>query len=186
VQQGFEVHLSFGLSSLIFFVTIPGKILNGYMMQWIGRRMTIFLAMFLSVFGLGAMVLAHGVTGRVLGYDARNFVFVLGVVITGLTVLSSFPAVRIYMTEQFPTSIRGRGYFLAEMIGRAVAGIPVPFLLSQHLGSPTIFFGSVLLFSVLGAFVPLLFGRETVGQLELVTETPSAPGAPRHLRARQS
>jgi hypothetical protein len=29
----------------------------------------------------------------------------------------------------------------------------------------------MLLFSVIGAAVPILFGKETVGQIELVTET---------------
>jgi len=175
VEQGYQVQLSFGLSSLIFFVTIPGKILNGYMMEWIGRRLTIFFAMFLSIFGLALMIIAHGVKGPVLGFDGKTLVFISGVAITGLTVLSSFPAVRIYMTEQFPTNLRGRGYFFAEMVGRAVAGLPIPFFLSQHLSSPLIFFGTVLVFSAIGAFVPLLLGSETTGQLEIVTEVSQLP-----------
>jgi hypothetical protein len=39
------------------------------------------------------------------------------------------------------------------------------------LATPTIFFGTIVLVVSVGAFVPLLFGRETRGQLELVTET---------------
>ncbi len=35
-------------------------------------------------------------------------------------------------------------------------------------GSATIFFGTIVV--VVGALIPLLFGRETVGQLETVTE----------------
>jgi hypothetical protein len=34
-----------------------------------------------------------------------------------------------------------------------------------------IFFGTILGVAVIGAFIPILFGRETVGQLEVVTET---------------
>lgn len=177
VAQGYDIRLSFGLSSLLFFVTIPGKILNGYMMEWIGRRLTIFLAMFLSVFGLALMVIAHGLTGQILGMDARTFAFMLGVIVTGVTVLSCFPAVRIYMTEQFPTNLRGRGYFFAEMVGRAVAGIPIPFFMAGYIGSPTVFFGTILLFSLMGAFVPLLLGQETTGPLELVTEGAESVGA---------
>ena len=46
----------------------------------------------------------------------------------------------------------------------------VPFLLEPYTGSPTIFFGTLLIVALIGAFVPVLFGKETVGQLEKVTE----------------
>ena len=45
-----------------------------------------------------------------------------------------------------------------------------PFLMAPHTGSATIFFGTILVVVTIGAFIPLLFGRETVGQLETVTE----------------
>ena len=162
-DQGLAVKLSFGLATLTFFVTIPGKIFNGYLMEWIGRKRTIFLALFLSIFGLFLMVIAHRTA-------SSTPIFVAGVVVTGLTVLSSFPAVRIYMTEQFPTNLRARGYFLAEMIGRATAGLAVPLYLTKYTASPVIFFGTALLFALVGAFIPVLFGAETIGQLELISE----------------
>lgn len=175
VDQGYAVGLSFGLSSILFFVTMPGKLIVGYLMEIWGRKTTIFLSMFLSIIGLGMMVMAHSASGAILGIPAASLIFFVGVVITGLTVLSSFPAVRIYMTEQFPTSIRGRGYFLSEMIGRFAAGIVIPYFVAGHTASPTIFFGTILVFTLLGAFVPVLLGRETVGQLELVTASAATP-----------
>ena len=45
------------------------------------------------------------------------------------------------------------------------------FFMAPHTGSPTIFFGTMLLFAEIGAAIPIMFGRETVGQIELVTET---------------
>ena len=36
------------------------------------------------------------------------------------------------------------------------------------MGLPVIFFGTILL--VVGAFIPLMFGHESVGQLEAVAE----------------
>jgi hypothetical protein len=42
--------------------------------------------------------------------------------------------------------------------------------MEPHTNSPTIFFGTILVVVAIGAFIPLLFGRETVGQLEAVTE----------------
>jgi MFS transporter, putative metabolite:H+ symporter len=171
VDQGYAVQLSFGLSTLLFLVAIPGRILNAYMMERLGRRLTIFVALSSSVVGLFLMVIAHSLAGTTFGVAAPTLTFTIGVVIAGLTVLSCFPAVRMYMTEQFPTNIRGRGYFLSEMTGRAVAGIAIPYLMAGHTASPTIFFGTVLVFAIVGAVVPVLFGRETRGQLELVTAT---------------
>lgn len=177
VDQGFAVRLSFGLSSLLFFVTIPGKLLNGMMMEWMGRRWTIFIDLMASVVGLLLMVFAHTANGLSFGLPNATVMFIVGAVITGFTVLSSFPAVRIYMTEQFPTNIRGRGYFFSEMFGRVVAGIAIPFLISGYTGSAVIFFGTVLVFSIVGAFIPVVLGNETVGQLELVTERHAVPAA---------
>jgi hypothetical protein len=96
--------------------------------------------------------------------------------ITGLTVLSSFSAVRVYLSEQFPTALRGRGHFFGEAIARVFAGVLMPFLLEPYTGSATIFFGTIAVVVAIGACVPLLFGKETVGQLEMVTELVSEPG----------
>jgi hypothetical protein len=43
-------------------------------------------------------------------------------------------------------------------------------MLEPYTGSPTIFFGTLAVVASIGAFVPVLFGKETVGQLETVTE----------------
>jgi hypothetical protein len=93
-----------------------------------------------------------------------------GAIITGLTVLSSFSAVRVYLSEQFPTALRGRGHFFGEATGRIFSGVLTPFLLEPHTGSATAFFGTIVVVMAVGACLPLMFGKETVGQLELVTE----------------
>ena len=92
-----------------------------------------------------------------------------GAIITGLTVLSSFTAVRIYLSEQFPTPLRGRGHFFGEATGRIFSGGLVPYLLEPYTGSATIFFGTIAAVVTIGACIPLLFGKETIGQLEMVT-----------------
>jgi hypothetical protein len=43
-------------------------------------------------------------------------------------------------------------------------------MLEPYTGSLTIFFGTLAAVASIGAFVPVLFGKETVGQLETVTE----------------
>jgi MFS family permease len=164
VDQGAAVSLSFGVSSLVFAASIPGKGFTGFLMEIIGRRWTIFYAMFGSLPGLLLMMMAH----RAGHYG--TIVMVTGALMTGFTALSTATAFRVYLSEQFPTALRGRGHVFGESVGRIFSGVTAPFLMEPHVGSPAIFFGTILVMVTIGAFIPLLFGRETVGQLETVTE----------------
>src|SRR5580704_13403186 len=112
VDQGSAVGLSFGLSSLVFFASIPGKAFTGFLMEIIGRRWTIAYALAGSLPGLSLMLVAHQ-----LGSFA-TVAMVTGALITGFTVLSAFTATRIYLSEQFPTALRGRGQPFGESTGR--------------------------------------------------------------------
>jgi MFS family permease len=164
VDQGSAVTLSFGLSSLVFFASIPGKAFTGFLMEIIGRRWTIAYALAGSLPGLFLMLIAHQTA--LFGTVAM----VTGAMITGFTVLSAFTATRIYLSEQFPTALRGRGHIFGESVGRLFAGVLAPFLMEPYTASPMIFFGTIVIVVASGAFIPVLFGRETVGQLEAVTE----------------
>ena len=156
---------AFGLTSMVYFASIPGKAFTGFLMEIIGRRWTIFYALAGSLPGICLMLLAH----RAGQY--ATVVMVTGGLITGFTVLSAFTATRVYLSEQFPTALRGRGHIFGESFGRLFAGGLVPFLMAPHTGSATIFFGTILAVVAAGALIPVLFGKETVGQLEAVTET---------------
>jgi MFS family permease len=164
VDQGAAVAVSFGLSSLVFAASIPGKLFNGYIMEIIGRRWTITGAFLLAIPGLFLMVMAHR-----LG-SVATMVFSAGALITGFTVLSCFPDVRIYLSEQFPTALRGRGHFFGESFARVFAGVIAPFVMAAHTGSPSIFFGTMMAMVLIGACIPFALGRETLGNLETFTE----------------
>ena len=164
VDQGAAVELSFGISSVLFMASIPGKLFNGYLMEVIGRRWTITYSLAGSLPGIGLMAVAH------LAGSSQVVVFVAGAPITGFTVLSAFTCTRVYLSEQFPTHLRGRGHFFGESFGRLISGVLFPLFLERYTASPVVFFGTLLAVVAIGAFVPLLFGRETVGQLETVTE----------------
>ena len=161
--------LSFGLATIIYAASIPGKAFTGYLMEIIGRRWTIFYALAGSLPGLALMLMAHRAGAH------ATIVMMAGGLITGFTVLSAFTATRIYLCEQFPTALRGRGHIFGESTGRVFAGVSAPFLMAPHTGSPTVFFGTILVIVSLGAFIPLLFGRETVGQLEKFREAVPEP-----------
>jgi putative MFS transporter len=170
VDQGAAVSLSFGLSTLLFVMTIPGKLFTAFIMEIIGRRWTITYCLAGAIPGLALMGLAH----RAGAY--ATVAMTAGAMITGLTVLSSFPAVRIYLSEQFPTALRGRGHFFGEATGRLFAGVLTPFLLEPYTNSATIFFGTIAAVVAIGACVPVLFGKETVGQLEMVAKAAHEQG----------
>jgi putative MFS transporter len=164
VDQGGAVALSFGLSSVLFLASIPGKLFTGFLMEIIGRRWTMTYSLAGSLPGIGLMAAAHW-AGPI-----APVVFIAGGLITGFTVLSAFPCTRVYLSEQFPTALRGRGHFFGESSARLIAGVLFPLFLERYTASPIVFFGTLLVVVAIGAFVPLLFGRETVGQLEAVTE----------------
>jgi MFS family permease len=161
-NQGYAVSVSLLVTSIIYATSFFGKAFTGFLMEIIGRRWTILYVMAGALPGYSLMLLSHaaGPYARVL--------MIAGGLIVGFTVVSAFSATRVYLSEQFPTALRGRGHLFGESCGRIFAGGLVPFFMAPHTGSPTIFFGTMLLFAAIGAAVPILFGKETVGQLEAV------------------
>ena len=116
VDQGFGLSSSLGLTSIVYAASFFGKGFTGFLMEVIGRRWTIFYALAGSLPGLALMLLAH----RAGNY--AGVVMVAGGLILGFTVLSAFTATRVYLSEQFPTALRGRGHIFGESFGRLFAG----------------------------------------------------------------
>jgi MFS family permease len=152
-NQGYAVSVSLGITSIIYATSFFGKGFTGWLMEIIGRRWTIFYVMAGSVPGYCLMLLSH------MAEDYARLLMIVGGLIVGFTVVSAFSATRVYLSEQFPTALRGRGHLFGESCGRIFAGGLVPFFMAPHTGSPTIFFGTMLLFAAIGAAVPLLFGK---------------------------
>jgi len=163
-DQGAAVKASLAITSIVYAASFFGKGFTGYLMEVIGRRWTIAYALVGSLPGLCLMMLAHRAG------DYAGVVMIAGGLITGFTVLSAFTATRVYLSEQFPTALRGRGHIFGESFGRLFAGVLAPFLMEPHTGSAPIFFGTILVIVSIGAFIPLVFGKETIGQLEDFTE----------------
>jgi MFS family permease len=86
VDQGGAVALSFGLASLLFMASIPGKLFTGYLMEVIGRRWTMTYSLAGSLPGIGLMAAAHWAG------SLMSVVFIAGGLITGFTILSAFLA----------------------------------------------------------------------------------------------
>ena len=161
-NQGYAVSVSLGITSIIYATSFFGKGFTGWLMEIIGRRWAIFYVMVGGLPGFFLMLLSHTA-----GPYARTLMLAGGL-ITGFTVVSAFPATRLYLSEQFPTALRGRGHLFGESVGRIFAGGLLPFFMAPHTGSPAIFFGTMLLFAAIGAVVPIVWGKETVGQIEVI------------------
>ena len=163
-DQGFALSASLGLTSIVYAASFFGKGFTGFLMEIIGRRWTIAYALTGSLPGIALMLLAHRAG------DYAGVAMVAGGLILGFTVLSAFTATRVYLSEQFPTALRGRGQPSAS---RSRGCSPGALLRSSWNRIPARRrYSSARYFVVvaIGAFIPLVFGRETVGQLETVTE----------------
>ena len=120
-NQGYAVSLSLGITSIIYATSFFGKAFTGWLMEIIGRRWAIFLVMGGALPGFCLMLLSHTA-----GEYARALM-VAGGLIVGFTVVSAFPATRMYLSEQFPTALRGRGHIFGESCGKIFAGGLLPF-----------------------------------------------------------
>ncbi len=62
------------------------------------------------------------------------------------------------------------GTSASHVLGGKLDSVLAPFLLEPHTGNASIFFGTMVVVVAVGACIPMVFGRETVGNLETFTE----------------
>ena len=139
-------------------MTIPAKLFTAFIPEIIGRRWTITYCLAGAIPGLALMGLAHRAgeyaTG---GMTARSDDHWPG------TVLSPFPAVLIYLSEQFPTTLRGRGHFFgggdrAAFCRRADALLLGTVPVSRH----DILLGTIAAVVEIGACAPVVVSSTKV------------------------
>jgi putative MFS transporter len=161
-KMGFTLTSAFVFTAVIVAVSIPGKLLEAWVVERWGRRPVII------TFGLVAAI------------AALLFGFVRGAVPVLLvgSLMSFFgigadPAVKVYTAESYPTPIRATGTAITEGIGRLLSGVVGPSLIPLLLAAG----GVVAVYSLVGAValiavvVVFCFGEETRGRpLEAITE----------------
>jgi putative MFS transporter len=154
-SMGFTLTSAFVFTAVIVGVSIPGKLLEAWVVERWGRRPVII------AFGLIAAV------------AALAFGFVRGAVPVLLVggLMSFFgigadPAVKVYTAESYPTPIRATGTSLTEGVGRLISGVVGPSLIPLLLAAG----GVVAVYSLVGAValvavvVVFCFGHETRGR----------------------
>ena len=160
-SMGFTLTSAFVFTAVIVAVSIPGKLLEAWVVERWGRRPVII------TFGLVAAIAA-----LLFGFT-RGVVPVL--LVGGLMSffgIGADPAVKVYTAESYPTAIRATGTSITEGVGRLLSGVAGPSLIPLLLAAG----GVVAVYSLVGAValvavvVVFCFGQETRGRsLESIT-----------------
>lgn len=156
VLKGFTVTKSILYVSLISLGGVPALFLLGYLVDKIGRKMTVVL-----------MAVLTAITAYVYGQS----VSIALVIVTGLLYqfmqtgynMSSM----VFTTELWPTSVRGMGKGYAQACGRVGASlgpIIVGYILAAGLGNNAVMIFAVAV-NLLAAIVIWLFAPETKGKV---------------------
>lgn len=154
-KMGFTLTSAFAFTSIIVLISIPGKLLEAWLVERWGRRPVII------TFGAVAAVAAI-----VFGFSrGAAMVLVVGCLMSFFGI-GVDPAVKVYTAESYPTSIRATGTSLTEGIGRLLSGVIGPSLIPLLLdvvgvGGVYLLVGVVALIAV-GTVA--IFGQETKGR----------------------
>ena len=166
-NMGYSLTSAFAFTSVIVGVSIPGKLLESWVIERWGRKpviitFTVVAALASLAFGFARGALPILILGCLMSF------FGIGV----------DPAVKTYTSESYPTEIRAWGVSTTEGFGRLISGVVgpsfIPAVLSNlGVGAVYALVGSVALIAVV---VVALFGRETRGlTLEQSAENPVRP-----------
>lgn len=154
-------------SAFIMAASIPGKFLESWLVERIGRKPVIIA--FTLVAAMAAIVFPS--------VRSPGGIIAIGMVLAFFGV-SVDPAIKIFSAEQYPTAIRGTGVGMTEGLGRLLGGALAPYIMAVMLASSGIggSFVFIAIVAVVGALAVLILGRETRGRVleERVLTSPAA------------
>lgn len=155
VSHGFHFATSLLFTAIITGAAIPGKLINGYVSEIIGRRAV--YVVFMGAAGLGALFFGYAVS------PAATVIYACVMSFFGT---GAFPALKMSFAEQYPIELRATGSATIEAIGRffggVVGGFAMPVLLSR-LGVQSSFI-IIAIVAFLGVGSELLAPLETRGK----------------------
>lgn len=169
-EMGADASNALLFTATMMFIAGFGALVQGYWADRFGRKPVHIGYVVVASIGLAAM-----------GMDLPIGMVVAGALLVAFFGLGSFSVSKIYVTEQYPTALRGTGTATGEMTTRFLAGVV---LVS---GVPTLLelFGTTALFLVIGLVMILLvlpmwrYGQETANRSVEETGTGQpATGAP--------
>lgn len=143
------------VTALIMAASIPGKFLEAWLVEKLGRKPVIVGFTVVAALAAGVFPWAHG----------RMAIIVVAMILAFFGI-SVDPAMKIFTAEQYPTMMRGVGVGMTEGWGRLIGGALAPYIMALMLADVGIrgSFLFVALFAIVGAIVVALLGKETRGQ----------------------
>ncbi|MCY0898376.1 MAG: MFS transporter [Firmicutes bacterium] len=154
VKERIDDTLALEFAALIMAASIPGKLVEAWLVEKIGRKAVI--VSFTVIAAVAAVVFP--------AVRSPAGLIAIGMVLAFFGV-SVDPAIKIFSAEQYPTAIRGTGVGMTEGVGRLLGGALAPYIMALMLSSSGIR-GSFLFIAavaLVGALAVLAFGRETGG-----------------------
>lgn len=151
-KEGFTLAHALLFTAIITGAAIPGKILNGYFGELLGRK--IIYVVFMGVAGLGAFFFG--------GANTPTLMILFGCTMsffgTGV-----FPSFKMSYAEQYPTPIRTTGSATIETVGRFVGGVIGSYAFpAMIIGLGLIYsFDLVGIVALIGVASILFFGDES-------------------------
>lgn len=143
-------------SAMIMAASIPGKFVEAWLVEKIGRKPVI----------IGFTLIAAVAALAFPGVRSTVSIVAIGMVLAFFGV-SVDPAIKIFTAEQYPTAIRGTGVGLTEGMGRLLGGALAPYVMAVMLSSSGITgsFVFIAVVAVVGALSVAVLGRETRGRV---------------------
>ncbi|HWE13462.1 MAG TPA: MFS transporter [Solirubrobacteraceae bacterium] len=167
--MGFTLSSAFVFTAVIVGVSVPGKLLEAWLVERWGRRPVII------AFGASAAVaaLAFGFTRGAIP------VLLVGCVMSFFGI-GADPAVKVYTAESYPTDLRATGTAVTEGFGRLLSGVIGPALVPLLLvaGGVLAVYTLVGIAALVAVVTVAVWGDETRGRpLEAITSPGGRPGS---------
>lgn len=149
---------------IIGLVQIPGYLSAAYLVEKIGRKLT--LGSYLLLSGVFTFVFAAAMPGVGFGLGIEGlYPFIGGLLAASFFTLGAWGAIYAYTPELFPTEVRATGNGYAGGVGK-IAAVIGP-ILAGSLQASSGYLAALVPLAIafaIGGVVVLAFGRETMGE----------------------
>jgi putative MFS transporter len=154
-DMGFTLTSSFAFTAVIVGVSLPGKLLEAWVVERWGRKPVIITFTLVAAVAAAAFGFLRGAVP----------VLIVGCLVSFFGV-GVDPAVKVYTAESYPTRLRGVGTASTEGVGRLLSGVVGPFLIPPLLAAAGVgaVFVVVAAAAVVAVAVVAVLGKETGGR----------------------
>ena len=155
-QEGLALGDALLTSAVVNAVPIPTHLLGAWLLEKVGRRVTITTYAGISIVGVFIFAFAGNYTAALIG-AALGLGFMA----------AAFSFTKLVAAEQYPTRLRGSGTTFTEAVGRGIAGIVIPLVSAGLIINRGVPAASALAIGlgIIGLILYGVFSRETRGSV---------------------